>query len=167
MLRLAGREPSRFRLLGSNVRPHQGTTVLRGSCLCQGVAFEVHGQVIDLLYCHCSMCRKAHGSAFRARGKVLTSEFRWVRGEQLVRYFESSPGQHRGFCSVCGSNLVTKMTDKPKVLGLALGVLDDDPVNRPICHVHVASKAPWHEIADELPQFESQPPGPVAPKGAA
>ncbi len=141
--------------------------MLRGSCLCQGVAFEIHGKVIDLLYCHCSMCRKAQGSAFRARGKVLASEFRWVRGEERVRYYESSPGQQRSFCSVCGSSLITRFTDKPKVLGLALGVLDDDPVDRPLCHVHVASKAPWHEITDDLPQFETLPGGPLPPSAAA
>lgn len=141
--------------------------MLRGSCLCQGVAFEIDGAVIDLLYCHCSMCRKAHGSAFRARGKVRASEFRWVRGEDLVRYYMSSPGQHRSFCSVCGSNLITRFDQKPKVLGLALGVLDDDPQRRPICHVHVGSKAPWHEITDALPQFEEEPTGPVTPLGAA
>lgn len=105
--------------------------MLRGSCLCQGVALQIDGTVIDLLYCHCSMCRKAHGSAFRTRGKVRTSDFRWMRGEELVCYFESSPGQHRSFCSVCGSNLITKFDAKPRVLGLALGVLDDDPGKSP------------------------------------
>jgi hypothetical protein len=135
--------------------------MLHGSCLCQGVAFEIDGKVIDLVYCHCAMCRKVHGSAFRARGKVLASEFRWTRGEALVRYYESSPGTHRSFCSVCGSNLVSKFDFNPKVLGVALGVLDDDPIQRPICHVHVASKAPWHEITDDLPQYDEMPDGPV------
>jgi uncharacterized cupin superfamily protein len=141
--------------------------MLRGSCLCQGVAFEIDGTVIDLLYCHCTMCRKAHGSAFRARGKIRTAEFRWIRGEELVRHYESSPGQHRSFCAVCGSSLITRFDDKPRVLGLALGVLDDDPVSRPICHVHVGSKAPWHEITDSLPQFEQAATGPVPIRGAA
>ena len=135
--------------------------MLRGSCLCQGVAFEIDGAVIDLLYCHCAMCRKAHGSALRARGKVKASQFHWTRGEDLVRYFESSPGTHRGFCSTCGSNLLSRFDQSPGVLGLALGVLDDDPGNRPICHVFVGSKAPWHEITDSLPQFEELPSGPV------
>lgn len=57
--------------------------MLAGSCLCQGVAFEIDGQVIDLLYWHCTMCRKAHESAFRARGKAKASEIRWTRGEEL------------------------------------------------------------------------------------
>jgi hypothetical protein len=124
--------------------------MLRASCLCQGIAFEIHGSVEDLLYCHCSMCRKAHGSAFRARGKVKTSELRWVRGEELAKFYESSPGQHRGFCSVCGSNLFTRFDDDPSTIGMSLGILDDDPGTRPERHVHVQDKAPWHDIADEL-----------------
>lgn len=127
--------------------------MLRGSCLCQGIAFEIHGSVEDLLYCHCSMCRKAHGSAFRARGKVKASEFHWVRGEELARFYESSPGQHRGFCSVCGSNLFTKFDDDPSTIGMSLGVLDDDPGTRPGRHVFVQDKAPWHDITDELPRL--------------
>jgi len=132
--------------------------MLRGSCLCHGVAFEIAGAVTDLLYCHCIMCRKAHGSAFRARGRVNASEFRWIRGEKLVRFYESSPGQHRGFCSVCGANLLTRFDLDTTVFGLALGVLDDDPGTRPQCHVHVESKAPWHEIADDLPRHSGSLP---------
>lgn len=135
--------------------------MLRGSCLCEGVAFEIDGTIRDALYCHCSMCRKAHGTAFRARGKVKAAEFRWTRGEDLVRYYESSPGTHRGFCSVCGSNLLSRFDARPEVHGLALGVLDDDPQVKPLCHVHVASKAPWYTIADDLAQFAELPDGPV------
>lgn len=130
----------------------------RGSCLCQGVAFEINGEITDLLYCHCTMCRKAHGTAFRARGKVSSRDFRWLKGQELVTYYQSSPGEHRGFCSVCGSNLLTKFDAQPEVYGLALGPLDDDPVARPTKHVFVASKAPWHEITDALPQFPEFPP---------
>jgi hypothetical protein len=144
---------------------------LHASCLCQGIAIEIDGPVKDLLFCHCTMCRKAHGTAFRARGRVKTKDLRWVRGEKLMTYYESSPGQHRGFCSICGSNIFTKFTDAPGALGLALGILDDDPGTRPTCHVFVGSKAPWYEIADGLPRYEGFPPGygpdPVAAKAAA
>jgi hypothetical protein len=132
--------------------------MLRGSCLCQGVAFEIDGTIKDPLYCHCSMCQKAHGTAFRARGKILAKDFRWLRGKELVRFYESSPGDHRGFCSVCGSSLISKLDAKPAVLGVALGVLDGDPGVRPLCHVYVGSKAPWFEITDSLPQYETRPP---------
>lgn len=132
---------------------------LRASCLCQGIAFQIHGAVRDMLFCHCAMCRKAHGSAFRARGRVRTADLEWVRGETLARFYESSPGEFRGFCSVCGSNLFTRFSARPQELGLALGILDDDPGSRPTCHVFVGSKAPWYDIEGDLPQYDSFPSG--------
>jgi hypothetical protein len=33
-----------------------------------------------------------------------------------------------------------------------MGTLDDDPGIRPALHILVASKAPWYEIFDGLPQ---------------
>lgn len=138
---------------------------LRASCLCQGIALEIDGEVRDLLFCHCSICRKVHGTAFRARGRVRTADLRWVRGEELARFYESSPGEQRGFCSVCGSNLFTRFAARPQEVGLSLGILDDDPGNRPICHVFVGSKAPWYEITDDLPQHDGFPTGHVPRPG--
>ncbi|MGJ7582530.1 GFA family protein [Variovorax sp. RHLX14] len=133
--------------------------MLRASCLCQGIALEIDGPVQNMLFCHCSMCRKAHGTAFRARGRVATENLRWIRGENLIRFYESSLGEHRGFCSVCGSNIFTKFDKQPHELGFALGILDDDPGAMPECHVFVGSKAPWYEISDALPQYKTFAPG--------
>ena len=132
-------------------------STLRGSCLCGGVAYEIEGALSQALYCHCSMCRKAHGSAFRPRAKVASRDFRFTRGEALVRWFESSPGTQRGFCSVCGSPLLSRFDADPSSLGLPLGALDDDPLVRPALHVFVGSRAPWHTITDALPQFDTVP----------
>ena len=38
--------------------------MIRGSCLCGDVAFCVDGPLELRSHCHCSMCRKTHGSAF-------------------------------------------------------------------------------------------------------
>ena len=39
-----------------------------------------------------------------------------------------------------------------------MGAFDDDPGARPGRHIHVASKAPWDTILDDLPQLEAGPP---------
>ncbi|MGH8286041.1 MAG: GFA family protein, partial [Steroidobacteraceae bacterium] len=44
--------------------------MIRGSCLCGGVRFEIDGPVGRASHCHCSMCRKAHGAAFGTDGRV-------------------------------------------------------------------------------------------------
>ena len=35
-----------------------------GRCLCGAVRYTVEGPYVRMLNCHCSMCRKHHGSAF-------------------------------------------------------------------------------------------------------
>lgn len=131
--------------------------MLRGSCQCGGVRYEISGALRGALNCHCSMCRKLQGSAFRSRAAVKAADFRWVQGEELITWYESSPGNHRGFCRVCGSPLLSRFDFDPSVHGLPLGALDDDPGVKPKLHVFVADKAPWFDITDELPQHPGLP----------
>lgn len=131
--------------------------MLTGNCLCGGVKFRIDGPLSQALNCHCSMCRKAQGSAVRTRARVAAANFRFTAGEDLVTYFESSPGNHRGFCRVCGSPIHTKFDAHPDVLGLPLGVLNEDPGIKPKFHVFVGSKAAWHDITDNLPQYDTLP----------
>jgi rhodanese-related sulfurtransferase len=132
--------------------------MIRGSCLCGGVKYQINGLLSHARHCHCSMCRKAQGAAFRSRASAKATEFEWLQGENLVTFYESSPGNHRGFCRACGSPVVTKFSDaKSEYCGVPLGPLDDDPGVRPELHVHVASKAPWYTITDDLPQFAALP----------
>ena len=48
----------------------QAATLLAGSCLCGRVAYQITGPLTDALNCHCAMCRKSHGAAFRSRATV-------------------------------------------------------------------------------------------------
>jgi hypothetical protein len=47
----------------------------------------------------------------------------------------------------------------PGFVFVPLGNLDDDPGARPLAHIFAASKAPWYEIAGDLPRFDEYPPG--------
>jgi hypothetical protein len=129
---------------------------VKGSCLCGGIQYEVNGGFGTVVNCHCSMCRKVTGAAFRTRAAVATAAFRWLAGESLLSRYESSPGETRTFCRVCGATLPTFFRDRPGQIGLPLGTLDDDPGVRPSAHVFVDSKAPWFEITDHLPQYSEK-----------
>jgi hypothetical protein len=131
---------------------------VKGSCLCGEIKYEIDGPFGRVVNCHCAMCRKATGAAFRTRVTLPSAAFHWVVGEHLVSRYESSPGETRTFCRVCGSTLPTFFRDRPDEIGLPLGTLDDDPGVRPSAHVWVDSKAPWWEIADTLPQYAEAPP---------
>ena len=130
-----------------------------GSCLCGSVRFTISADGMGpALNCHCNMCRKAHAAAFRSRVGVNTVNFAWTAGEDLIRWYESSPTTQRGFCSRCGTRLISKFTDDQQTLGVPLALFDTDPGVQPQMHIWVGSKAPWHEICDGLPQFDGPPP---------
>ena len=131
--------------------------MITGSCLCGQVRFELEGTPQFINHCHCSMCRKVHGAAFGSFLHANGSGFRWVTGETVVENYQSSSGNLRAFCKVCGSNMPV-LEDEGDHVNIPAGSLDDDPMVRPVVHIHTASKAPWYEITDALPQFADFPP---------
>ena len=130
---------------------------MRGSCLCGAVRFEAD-EIAMLMHCHCSMCRKAHGSAFSSNAHARPEEFRYTQGAEQVAAYRTPRGVPWGFCRTCGSRVPVHEPDAASVV-IPAGTLDDDPGVRPCLHIFVGSKAPWWEIGDALPQFEEWVPG--------
>ncbi len=106
--------------------------MLTGSCMCGSVAYEVSAVPGPIVHCHCTTCRKAHGSAFSTVTNVPRDKFRWIRGESLLRRFESSLGKQRHFCSLCGSHIVAEREGTGTIL-LRMGCLDTPITDRPKC----------------------------------
>jgi hypothetical protein len=130
---------------------------LTGRCLCEGIAYEIFGELGPIFNCHCSKCRRWHGAAFRTRATIQAKQFRWLKGEQLLSRFHSSEHVVKHFCSVCGSNLISTYDNEPEKIGVPLGGLDQAPSNRPEGHIFVDSKSAWFEITDNLPQYGQWP----------
>jgi hypothetical protein len=130
--------------------------MLHGSCLCKSVRYTVAAEIDHAEYCHCSMCRKAHGTAFSANALVPTDKLT-VSGSEHLRTYRSSPNREKVFCGNCGSQLFIKRLNAPDGTVVTLGTLDDDPHIRPSRHVFVASKAPWYDPRATLPEFKIYP----------
>ncbi len=132
--------------------------MLTGHCLCGSVRYEIGGEPLALLYCHCEECRRATGSSLNTSIFVRRSNFRIVSGADALSFHESSPGNRRHFCSSCGSPIFKLFPEPPNVMTVRAGTLDSDPGVRPSGHIWVSEKAPWYEITDGLPQFPEGPP---------
>lgn len=131
---------------------------LAGSCLCGAIAFEVTAPPLSMGHCHCSMCRRQHGTAFGTYVEVPRAAFRYTRGAEHVAGYVSSPGITRRFCARCGSKLVFDMDGNADTVSVAAGAFDSPLPLVPQYHIFVASKAPWHGIHDALPRFDAYPP---------
>ena len=130
-----------------------------GSCLCGSVRFEIRGRIRNIVYCHCSQCRKAQGSAFATNGIVSVSDFNILSGADSLTGYESSPGQIKYFCKTCGSPIFSKSESRPEQVRVRLGSIESEITERPMAHIFVTSKANWEEISDDLPQYEGSEPG--------
>ncbi|MDG1987506.1 MAG: GFA family protein [Halieaceae bacterium] len=130
---------------------------LTGRCLCEEIEYEITGEIGPIYNCHCSRCRRWHGAAFRTRSTINKSQFTWTKGEELLSKFYSSPATAKTFCSICGSNLISLYDEEPDKIGFPLGGLDQAPSNTIEGHFFVGSKAPWHEISDDVDQYDEFP----------
>jgi hypothetical protein len=131
--------------------------MIRGSCLCGAVTYELAGDATGMMHCHCSRCRKHHGAAYATFVRAAAADFTYISGGEIVKAYRSSPKVRRCFCPECGSSLALLFDGLPEAIWLVAGALDDDPGVRPGAHLFVASKAPWHEILDDLPQHAEYP----------
>ena len=134
----------------------------KGSCLCGDITWEIDGDPITMSNCHCSMCRKLHGTAFGTYVGVTAPAFRWTGGEEKIQSYKSSPGGQRPFCQRCGSTVASLMRDGQLVF-MPAGNLHG-AINKSLDHhIFVGSKAPWFEITDGAPQHDAYPPEYDAP----
>ena len=129
----------------------------KGSCLCGTVEYEITGSLGPVVYCHCSRCRRANGSAFAAVSPVAASDFRIVKGEETLRSYRTDAGVHRVFCGTCGSPLVGKRESTPATVRVRIGTLDTPIETKVSAHIFVGSKAEWYSILDDGPQYEERP----------
>lgn len=134
---------------------------ISGGCLCGKTGYEISGRLVNASHCHCSMCRRQHGAAFATYAQFDPGDFRWTSGEEFIKVFQPAAGWC--FCGECGSSLAG--TVNGKVTSITLGTVIGDPGIRPECHIFASSKAPWHEITGNLPQFEERPPEIWKPPG--
>jgi len=136
----------------SSAESQKSTRVLAGSCRCGAVRYQVSDAFLYAANCHCSGCRAATGSAFKAFAGIEREKLRITDGlEDLAVIGRHDANDTR--CRACGSFLFSVVRDGAFV-HVAMGSLVDAPSIRPTEHIFVGSKAPWFEITDELPQFD-------------
>ncbi len=128
--------------------------MIKGSCYCGAVKYEIRGRLLMFANCHCPDCRKFTGSAFNSVLVTESEGFTVTAGEGDLKPFQSSPGKHRYFCKTCGCHVYSRADHRPGMVFVRAGSLDDDPGIKPQSHFWVKAKAPWHDICDSATQYQ-------------
>jgi hypothetical protein len=119
---------------------------------CGAVRYRVPDAFLYAANCHCSQCRAATGSAFKAFAGIERKKLEITQGmDSLLVFGDEELNDTR--CGRCGSLLFSVVRNGDYV-HVAMGSLVDAPRMRPTEHIFVGSKAPWFQITDELPQAQ-------------
>src|SRR5262245_50270150 len=128
-----------------------------GGCHCGAIRYEIDG-IFDIVYCHCTQCRKRTGAPVNCSMHVRGDAFRITQGSPKT--YARSERSRWHFCAACGSTLCSENLEPEHLLAhngryysVNLGTLDDPERVRPSVHQFVECKLGWFEIADELPRF--------------
>jgi len=133
-----------------------GPEVLRGSCLCGRVRFEVSGPYPKLYQCHCSLCRKQGGSVSNTGLIMAADRFRWLAGEEGIGMWQRSTGFRSYFCQRCGSTVPNPLRDTGYVW-VPAGALDDAGPLEIAAQLFLGSKFAWDQARSDGLQHDTAP----------
>src|ERR1700722_14897287 len=131
--------------------------MIKGSCLCGAVSFEIQGRLHSARYCHCTNCRKFSGTGYAAWGLAETCQIAIAPSVPKVTKFDSGGGL-RVFCSACGSPLWYEPAGRPQFRGISVSAIDGGAGGGAERHVWMKSKVSWAAMSDDgLPQNQTHP----------
>ncbi len=138
--------------------PETREDIVRGSCLCGTVKFEVTEKFRKIHHCHCTRCRRARAAAFTTNGFTSDKGVTLLQGQAHMKQYKLPDAKYftHVFCGVCSSGL-PRIDRQRQLAAIPLGALDDDPAARADDHIFVADKAAWYPITDTLPRFQQYP----------
>jgi hypothetical protein len=126
-----------------------------GGCLCGRVRFTTTGPLREVVFCHCSQCRRQSGLYFAATS--VSAEALTLVGEESITWYASSGFAKRGFCAACGTILFWKPNDEARYAILA-GTFDRPDALHPGFHICTRGRPDFYQIGDGLPQYEGDGP---------
>jgi len=127
-----------------------------GGCHCGAVRYEVAGEPMHVVLCHCSDCRKSAGAPMVAWAMFADDAFRVTSGEAKTR--NSSGAALRSFCGDCGTGLYYRNAEMlPGIVDIQAATFDDPEAFPAGAHIQAAERIGWMGHAHELPAFERFP----------
>jgi hypothetical protein len=133
-----------------------------GGCLCGKVRFSTTGPLREVIFCHCSQCRRQSGLYFAATS--VAAEALDLSGAEHITWFAASDFAKRGFCATCGTILFWKPNGEARYAVLA-GAFDRPDCLHPGYHICTAGRPEFYRIDDGLPQYNGDGPDVVTAAG--
>jgi len=131
---------------------------LSGRCLCGKVEFSGDTDIKLMANCHCSDCRAATGAAYATLLFVNEDAIRITGKPKVYRHkADSGSDMQKLFCPDCGSQMFGRNANRPKMLAIRAGVLDQAELVKPAVNVFLDSRIESTPIDPALKGFAKMP----------
>ncbi|MBS0482411.1 MAG: GFA family protein [Proteobacteria bacterium] len=108
--------------------------------------------------CHCTDCQTRSGSAFGIQQSVLSADMT-IDGPLITGRHVQPSGAVAGIvaCEKCLTRIYTSNDQRPGIVNLRAGTLDNSRDVIPAAHLWVSSKLHWVIVPVDAMCFETQP----------
>ena len=130
---------------------------LTGRCYCGALRYEVSGDPIFQIQCHCRECQYISGGAPNMAIGFPIANFEYTQGEP--RGFarkDLETAVTREFCGECGTHIVSKPPGMPAAI-IKVGTLDDPSQFTPQMAIQLLDKQSFHHVPDGITTFDRMP----------
>lgn len=134
--------------------PGEEVALASGGCLCGNIRYEVTGDALGSMLCHCTMCQRFSGAPILEGTTFPSDAFRLLKGEP--KFYQSSAIAKRGFCPDCGSPIMFQGIIGSWVdwVVITTGSFDEPWRFPPTYHLGIESSLPWLKVVDDLPRTQ-------------
>ena len=136
-------------------------TAIEGGCLCGAVRYVARTEPLVVRACWCRVCQYlASGNA--TINLAFPSDAVTITGvlQDYPSTADSGRRMHRRFCPHCGVHVVSQAEERPQLVVLRAGTLDDPELAIADALIWTASAPGWAQLDPKLPHFKGQPPVP-------
>jgi hypothetical protein len=132
------------------------TGTLEGGCACGKVRYRLTSRPMFVHCCHCLNCQKHTGSAFVINMLIETSRVERSGLEPRGTIMPLNGGSPNTIfrCPECGVALWSDYGNRPQLMFVRAGTLDDPRAIEPDVHIYTRSKLPWVRLPEGKPRFE-------------
>jgi hypothetical protein len=133
---------------------------IAGGCLCRAVRFTIDADApLGARHCWCRVCQYLGAgtgavSAMFPKNAVAASG---LLTDHVVRA-DSGSIMHRRFCNRCGTPVFSEAEERPDLIFVRVGTLDDPNLAAPSATIWTRSAPVWACFDPDLPRIEGQPP---------
>ena len=122
--------------------------MLTGGCHCGAIRYEIEGDQINHMLCHCVDCQRTSGAPMVGWLMVKNEQLK-VTGDPSI--YPSSEHARRYFCIQCGTGLFYSNDDLiPGMVDIQSATLDEPDSVAPEAHVQVVDRIEWMKDAHTL-----------------